>query len=169
MGASAGVPIVKGDTVAALAVTARPAYQAVRPFPLRRGHAVGRAVRLALQRRQIFIWVAFHVVPPFFAFAVLPEKASCPRRRKLRIVCFAASGKTHSLRCSSSPHKAIRLCGGPDNGGVFRRWHAPHNFGTLCPEAGSLRCFPSRGIPFRTVILFSRCSSSMNYLKCILF
>ena len=23
--------------------------------------------------------------------------------------------------------------------------------------------------PFRTVILFSRCSSSMNYLKCILF
>ena len=33
---------------------------------------------------------------------------------------------------------------------------------TKCPEAGSLQCFPSRGIPFRTVILFSRCRSSMN-------
>ena len=41
---------------------------------------------------------------------------------------------------------------------------SPH-FGTSCPEAGSLRCFPSRGIPFRTVILFSRCGSSMNYPK----
>jgi hypothetical protein len=28
-----------------------------------------------------------------------------------------------------------------------------------------LRCFPSRGIPFRTVILFSRCCPSMNYPK----
>jgi hypothetical protein len=28
-----------------------------------------------------------------------------------------------------------------------------------------LRCFPSRGIPFRTVILFSRCRPSMNYPK----
>ena len=36
---------------------------------------------------------------------------------------------------------------------------------TKCPEVGSLRCFPCRGIPFRTVIWFSRCSSSMNYPK----
>lgn len=36
---------------------------------------------------------------------------------------------------------------------------------TKCPEIGSLRCFPCRGIPFRTVIWFSRCSSSMNYPK----
>ena len=36
---------------------------------------------------------------------------------------------------------------------------------TKCPEVGSLRCFPCRGIPFRTVIHFSRCSSSMNYPK----
>ena len=33
---------------------------------------------------------------------------------------------------------------------------------TKCPEVGSLRCFPSRGIPFRTVIWFSRCCPSMN-------
>ncbi|GAA6444580.1 hypothetical protein K170097C1_29710 [Hungatella effluvii] len=24
------------------------------------------------------MWIMFHAVPPFFAFAVLPEKASCP-------------------------------------------------------------------------------------------
>ena len=40
---------------------------------------------------------------------------------------------------------------------------------TKCPEIGSLRCFPCRGIPFRTVIWFSRCSSSMNYHKSTLF
>ena len=39
------------------------------------------------------------------------------------------------------------------------------DFGTFCPEVGSLRYFPCRGIPFRTVIHFSRCSSSMNYPK----
>ncbi|MBU9899881.1 hypothetical protein [Bacteroides uniformis] len=86
-----------------------------------------------------------------------PRKGFLPRRRKLRIARFAASGKTHSLRCSSSPHKAMRLCGGPDNSGVFRRWHAPRSFGTFCPEvtsgqsvqkSGSWRCFPSRGILF---------------------
>ena len=44
-------------------------------------------------------------------------------------------------------------------------------FGTLpglrdiLSRSGSLQCFPCLGIPFRTVIHFSRCSSSMNYLK----
>ena len=35
----------------------------------------------------------------------------------------------------------------------------------ILSRSGSLRCFPYRGIPFRTVIHFSRCSSSMNYPK----
>ncbi len=35
----------------------------------------------------------------------------------------------------------------------------------LLSRSGSLRCFPCRGIPFRMVIHFSRCSSSMNYPK----
>ena len=35
----------------------------------------------------------------------------------------------------------------------------------ILSRSGSLRCFPCRGIPFRTVIHFSRCSSSMNYPK----
>ena len=36
--------------------------------------------------------------------------APSPRRHKLRIPCFAASGKAHSLRCASSPH-ATRFAG----------------------------------------------------------
>ena len=39
------------------------------------------------------------------------------------------------------------------------------DFGTSCTEAGSLRCFPCRGIPFQPVILFSRCCPPMNYPK----
>ena len=45
----------------------------------------------------------------------------------------------------------------------------PATSGHFVPKSGSLRCFPSRGIPFRTVIHFSRCSSSMNYHKSTLF
>ena len=136
--AGAGVPIVKDNAVAVLTATALPAYQAGRLFPLRRCHAVKGTVRLALYGRQSFIWVLSHVFPPFF-------------------LC-------RSLRKGFLPHSC----------GVFRRWHAPRSFGTTCPEAtsgqsvqrsGSLRCFPSRGIPFRTVIRFSRCCPSMNYPK----
>ena len=62
---------------------------------------------------------------------------------------------------SRSPRKGFL----PHSCGVFRRWHAPRTSGHFVPKSGSLRCFPSRGIPFRTVILFSRCRSSMNYPK----
>ena len=41
----------------------------------------------------------------------------------------------------------------------------PAASGHFVSKSGSLRCFPSRGIPFRTVILFSRCRPSMNYPK----
>ena len=41
----------------------------------------------------------------------------------------------------------------------------PITSGHFVPKSGSLQCFPSRGIPFRTVILFSRCCPSMNYPK----
>ena len=64
--AGAGVPIVKGNTVAALAVTALPAYQAGRLFSLRRCHAVKGTVRPAFQWRQVFIGVISHAFPPFF-------------------------------------------------------------------------------------------------------
>ena len=57
---------------------------------------------------------------------------------------------------SRSPRKGFL----PHSCGVFQRWHAPRT-----SLSGSLRCFPCRGIPFRTVIHFLRCSSSMNYPK----
>ena len=109
------------------------ADQGVCLFPLCRCHAVKGTVLLALYGRQSFIWVLSHVFPPFF-LCRSPRKGFLPRRRKLRIVRFTASGKTHSLRCSSSPHKAMRLCGDPDNGGVFRRWHAPRTSGHFVPK-----------------------------------
>ena len=121
--AGAGVPIVKEHTVPVLIVAALPADQGVCLFPLCRCHAVKGTVLPALYGRQSFIWVLSHVFPPFF-LSRSPRKGFLPRRRKLRIVRFTASGKTHSLRYSSSPHKAMRLCGDPDNGGVFLRWYA---------------------------------------------
>ena len=133
LGAGVGVPIVQEHTVPVLITAALPADQGVCLFPLCRCHAVKGAVRLALYGRQSFIWVLFHVFPPFF-LSRSPRKGFLPRRRKLRIVRFTASGKTHSLRCSSSPHKAMRLCGDPDNGGLFRRWHAPRTSGHFVPK-----------------------------------
>ena len=124
-----GVPIVKDNAVAALTATALPAYQAGRLLPLCRCHTVKGTVRPAFQRWQVFIGVISHAFPPFFAFAVLPEKASCP----IPAAC-SNIGTLPGLR-------------------------------DILSRSGSLRCFPCRGIPFRTVIHFSRCSSSMNYPK----
>ena len=134
----AGVPIVKEHTVPVLITAALPADQGVCLFPLRWGHAVKGTVRPAFQRWQVFIGVISHAFPPFFAFAVRPEKASCP-------IPAACSG-VGTLPAASGHLSRSDL------------W-------TKCPEVGSLRCFPCRGIPFRTVIWFSRCSSSMNYPK----
>src|SRR5699024_5599352 len=63
--AGAGIPVVKGNAVAALTVAALLAYQAGRLLPLRRGHAVKGTVRPAFQRRQVFIGVISHAFPPF--------------------------------------------------------------------------------------------------------
>ena len=61
---------------------------------------------------------------------------------------------------SRSPRKGFL----PHSCGVFQRWHAPRTSGHFVPK-WLVQCFPCRGIPFRTVIHFSRCSSSMNYPK----
>ena len=128
LGAGVGIPIVKEHTVPVLVVTALPADKRICLFSMRRGHAVGGAVRLALYGRQSFVWIFFHAFLRF-SVAVLPEKASCP----IPAACSGV-GTLPGLR-------------------------------DILSRSGSLRCFPCRGIPFRTVILFSRCSSSMNYLK----
>ena len=52
---------------------------------------------------------------PHFLF-VLPKRKRAVdgrRRRKLHIVRFAASGKTHSFHCVSSPHKISDFAGAP--------------------------------------------------------
>ena len=132
-------PSSRSDTVPVLITAALPADQGVCLFPLCRCHAVKGTVRPALQRRQVVYMGYLSCVPSIFRFCRSPRKGFLP----------------HSC-------------------GVFRRWHAPRSFGTTCPEvtsgqsvqkSGSLRCFPGRGIPFRTVIRFSRCGSSMNYPK----
>ena len=134
--AGAGVPIVKDNAVAVLTATALPAYQAGRLFPLRRCHAVKGTVRPALQWRQVFIGVISHAFPPFcFPLPFSPKRFPAPFLRRI-----PALARSPQLR---------------DNLSRSDLW-------TKCPEAGSLQCFPSRGIPFRTVILFSRCRSSMN-------
>ena len=129
LGAGVGIPIVKEHTIPVLITAALPADQGVCLFPLRWCHAVKGTVRPAFQRWQVFIGVISHAFPPFFAFAVLPEKASCP----IPAACSGV-GTLPGLR-------------------------------DILSRSGSLQCFPCRGIPFRTVIHFSRCSSSMNYPK----
>ena len=73
-----------------------------------------------------------------------------PRRRKLHILCSAASGRAHSFRCSSSPHKIFDFAGTPLGQGVPG----------LCPGdcarciAGRDAC-PTRGWVFAPMWPFS--------------
>ena len=79
-----------------------------------------------------------------------PRKVFLPRRRKLRIVRFTASGKTHSLRCSSSPHKVCDFAGAPNlltsNDDIYRR---------------TANCFCKDGIEFGYAVLKN--TSPHNY------
>jgi hypothetical protein len=159
--AGAGVPIVKEHTVPVLIVAALPADQGVCLFPLCRCHAVKGTILLALYGRQSFIWVLSHVFPPFF---LCPEKASC----LVVASCVSfVSPQAAKLTRSASPPLPTKPC---DFAGT-PTMAACSGVGTLpglrdiLSRSGSLRCFPCRGIPFRTVIYFSRCSSSMNYPK----
>ena len=139
LGAGVGIPIVKEHTVPVLIITALPADQGVCLFPLRWGHAVKGTVLLALYGRQSFIWVLSHVFPPFcFPLPFSPKRLPAPFLRRVPAL-------------ARSPQLRDKL--------------SRSDLWTKCPEVGSLRCFPCRGIPFRTVIHFSRCSSSMNYPK----
>ena len=87
-----------------------------------------------------------------FSLAVLPEKASC--LIVASCVSFVSPQAAKLIRSAAPPlpTKPCGFAGTPTMAACF-------SVGT------QMRCFPCRGIPFRTVILFSRCSSSMNYLK----
>ena len=147
LGAGVNVPIVKEHTVPVLITAALLADQGVCLFPLCRCHAVKGTILLALYGRQSFIWVLSHVFPPFF-LCRSPRKGFLPRRRKLRIVRFTASGKTHSLRYSSSPHKAMSHCRG-----VPALARSP-DFGTFCPEVARCGASPAGVFLFGRLFIF---------------
>ena len=138
----AGVPIVKNDAVAVLTAAALPAYQAGRLFPLRRCHAVKGTVRLRSSGGKSLEGLSLMRSLHFSLLPFSPKRLPAPFLRRV-----PALARSPQLRDKFSRSDL---------------W-------TKCPEVGSLRCFPCRGIPFRTVIWFSRCCPSMNYLKCILF
>ena len=75
----AGVAIIQRKAVSAVTVVALPAYQAVGPLPLRRGHAVGgnrpACVPAAANADRVFLSCTPSVV---LLVAVFPEKASYP-------------------------------------------------------------------------------------------
>ena len=102
-----------------------------------------------------------------------------PKRQAADIHQFIISPiQEHSRKPEEAREKIVALMGDVPRVELFARQSPPGwdvwgnevestlpDFWTKCPEAGSLQCFPSRGIPFRTVILFSRCRPSMNYPK----
>ena len=152
-----GVPIVKEHTVPILITAALPADQGVCLFPLCRCHAVKGTVLPALYGRQSFIWVLSHVFPPFLlSVVVLSEKASCLVVASCVSFVSPQAAKLTRSAAPPLPTKPCDFAGTPTMAACF-------SVGT------QMRCFPCRGIPFRTVIHFSRCCPSMNYLKCILF
>ena len=124
--AGAGVPIIKDNAVAVLTATALPAYQAGRLFPLRRCHAVKGTVRPAFQRRQVFIGVISHAFPSFyFPLPFSPKRLPAPFLR--RVPALARSPQLLDTCPEVTSGQSVQ-------------------------KSGSLRCFPGRGIPFRTVI-----------------
>lgn len=73
-----------------------------------------------------------------------------------------------ALCCSSSPHKALRLCGDLDNSGVFRHWCACPLW-SWCPEARSRRTSPDGIFLFRQALGLQGICPSMSYPQFIIF
>ena len=163
--AGAGVPIVKEHTVPVLITAALPADQGVCLFPLCRCHAVKGTVRPALYGRQPFVWVISHVFPPFcFPLPLSPKRlpASSSQAAYRSFHRKRQNSLAPLLLLSPQSHAALR---GPRQWRLVSALARSPQLRDILSRSGSLRCFPYRGIPFRTVIHFSRCSSSMNYPK----
>ena len=116
-----------------------------------------------------------HTVPVLITAALPADQGVClfPLCRCHAVkgtVLLALYGRQSFIWVLSHVFPPFFLCRSPRKSflphfcGVFRRWHAP-GLRDILSRSGSLRCFPCLGIPFRTVIHFSRCSSSMNYPK----
>ena len=100
-----------------------------------------------------------------FSFAVLSEKASCLVVASCVSFVSPQAAKLTRSAAPPLPTKPCGFAGAPTIAACSGVGTLPAASGHFVPKSGSLRCFPSRGIPFRTVILFSRCRSSMNYPK----
>ena len=75
-----------------------------------------------------------------------------PRRRKLHIPRFAASGKAHSFRCSSFPHKISDFAGDPFSQSDFASQKScvcavAHITKSACPTAAE-KCLPTAICPY---------------------
>lgn len=122
-------------------VAALPAYQAVGPLPLRRGHAVGGTVRPVFQRRQMLIGLFLHAVPPFFFGLPFSPK---------RLPASSSQAVYRSFRRRRQNSLTPLL------------W-------SRCPEAGSRRTSPAGVFLFRRSFGFQGACSLMNYPKSTLF
>ena len=163
--AGAGVPIVKDNAVAVLTATALPAYQAGRLF-LSAPVSCGKGNRPACVPVAASLYRGYLSCVPsiLLSVAVLPEKVSCP----IPAACSQQGPPKSSDfvgRGAAAERVSFRHLAEANDTQLAATRHAPRSFGTFVSKSGSLRCFPSRGIPFRTVILFSRCCPSMNYPK----
>ena len=134
----AGVPIVKEHTVPVLITAALPADQGVCLFPLRWGHAVKGTVRPAFQRWQVFMGLSLMRSLHFSLLPFAPKRLPAPFLR--RVPALARSPQLLDTCPEVTSGQSVQ-------------------------KSVSLRCFPGRGISFRTVIRFSRCCPSMNYPK----
>src|SRR5699024_2707916 len=79
------------------------------------------------------------IEPPFL------RGYSRPRHRKLHIIPFRASAKSHSFRCGSSSHKIFDFAGTLINKPPSLA--AGYDLWTLCPEVGFIHRHP--GHPHR--------------------
>ena len=125
-------------------------------------------------KSRLFPLLTVHSRPPFpFTFCFLPPvffaPGSCGKGNRPACVPAAACLYRGYLSCVPSILLSVAVLSEkascPIPAACSGVGTLPAASGHFVPKSGSLRCFPSRGIPFRTVILFSRCCSSMNYPK----
>ena len=91
-----------------------------------------------------------------------------PRRRKLHIPRFAASGKAHSFRCSSFPHKISDFAGDPFSQSDFASQKScvcavAHITKSACPTAAKKRLLPHSAAPQSTPPPLFRVSRKQRY------
>ena len=128
-----GVPIVKEHTVPILITAALPADQGVCLFPLCWCHAVKGAVRLALYGRQSFIWVLFHVFPPFF-LSRSPRKGFLPHSCGVFPTGAPAKSSDFVGRGAAAERVSFRHLAEANDTQLAATRHAPRTSGHFVPK-----------------------------------